>query len=92
MVMDSLSFYVSKFTRLKTAKVNGVSAPHKPILLLSIIRGFEKGEILSNRIYILPDLIAAFKDLWHQLVDQPFFSPNFSLPFYHLKSDAFWHL
>lgn len=90
--MDRLPFYFSKFSKLNTAKVNGLPAPHKPVLLLAIIRGFEKGEIESNRIYILPELIASFKDLWHQLVTQPFFTPNFSLPFYHLQSDGFWHI
>ncbi len=36
--------------------------------------------------------MAQFKDYWHQLVDIPIFSSNFSLPFYHLKSDGFWFL
>jgi putative restriction endonuclease len=36
--------------------------------------------------------VAAFKDLWHQLVHNTSFTPNFALPFYHLKSDGFWHL
>ena len=40
-------------------------APHKPILLLSIIQLIHKGEILSNRIYITGDLVIAFKSNWN---------------------------
>jgi putative restriction endonuclease len=90
--MNFLSAYIKKFSQLRTAKINGISAPHKPILLLSIITGIEKGEIKNNKIYIDPYIVATFKDLWHQLVHSTSFSANFALPFYHLKSDGFWHL
>jgi putative restriction endonuclease len=90
--MNYLSSYIKKFSRLRTAKINGISAPHKSILLLSIIKRIEKGEIKNNKIYIDPDLVATFKDLWYQLVHSTSFSANFALPFYHLKSDGFWHL
>jgi putative restriction endonuclease len=90
--MNYLSAYIKKFSQLRTAKINGISAPHKPILLLSIIVGIEKEEIKENKICITPDLVASFKDLWHQLVHNTSFSANFALPFYHLKSDGFWQL
>jgi putative restriction endonuclease len=44
-------------------------APHKPILLLSIIRLFESGIFPNNRIFILPELVASFKSNWSKLVD-----------------------
>jgi putative restriction endonuclease len=90
--MNYLSAYIKKLSRLRTAKIHGFSAPHKPVLLLAIITRIEKGEIENNKIYIDPDLVATFKDLWHRLVHSTTFSANFSLPFYHLKSDGFWHL
>lgn len=77
---------------MKTAKVQGKAAPHKPILMLSIIHGLESGDIDCNRVYISAQLVATFRDLWHQLVKEQIFTPNFSMPFYHLKNDGFWHL
>lgn len=90
--MSLLVYYCKKFSKLHTAKVKGRTAPHKAILLLAIIEGIEKGEIRENTIFITPELVANFKDLWCQLVEDTVFSANFSLPFYHLKSEGFWHL
>lgn len=90
--MNALTKYVQKFGRLRVARLKGALAPHKPILLLSIIEGINKGDIQENRVYITPNLVATFKDYWHQLVLNSTFTSNFSLPFYHLKSDGFWHL
>lgn len=66
-------------------------APHKPILLLSIIQLIQKGEIQSNRIYITGELVIAFKSNWNKLVTTHHI-PNFSLPFFHLNSEPFWRL
>lgn len=66
-------------------------APHKPILLLSIIQLIHKGEILSNKIYITGELVIAFKSNWNKLVVTNHI-PNFSLPFFHLNSEPFWRL
>ncbi|RYG10365.1 MAG: HNH endonuclease, partial [Chitinophagaceae bacterium] len=90
--MDLLSTYVRKLSQLKRASVKGAKAPHKPILLLSIIEGITKGEINCNEIKISADLVATFKDYWSQLVKDNRFSENFSLPFFHLQSEGFWHL
>jgi putative restriction endonuclease len=90
--MSYLLYYCKKFLRLHTAKVKGRTAPHKPVLLLAIIEAFKNNEIEENRICITPALVARFKDLWSQLVHNSEFTANFSLPFYHLKSEGFWHL
>jgi putative restriction endonuclease len=66
-------------------------APHKPILLLSIIRLFENGIFTNNQIYVLPELVASFKANWAKLVVTNHF-PIFALPFYHLGSEPFWKL
>lgn len=93
-----LNNYIKQFGRLHRAKVKGLSAPHKPVLLLSVIDEIENGNISENKIYITPDLVAAFKQNWALLVDSKIFVPNFSLPFFHLDNkgrrigDKFWHL
>jgi putative restriction endonuclease len=90
--MSTLLYYGKRFSKLHTAIVKGRTAPHKPILLLAIIEGITNREIKENRICITPELVARFRDLWSQLVVNSEFTANFSLPFYHLKREGFWHL
>ena len=84
--------YSSQFKKLRCANVKGMGkAPHKPILLLSIIQLISRGAINSNRIFITSDLLLAFKQNWKQLVETDHI-PTFYLPFFHLGSEPFWHL
>jgi putative restriction endonuclease len=83
--------YIKYLTKLKRATNNGIKAPHKPILLLSILQLIRKGEIVSNRIYITPELVFAFKSNWKTLVNTNNVC-TFSLPFFHLQSEPFWRL
>jgi putative restriction endonuclease len=66
-------------------------APHKPILLFSIIHLFENGIFTDSLIYVLSELVASFKSNWAKLVVTNHF-PIFALPFYHLSSEPFWKL
>lgn len=84
--------YIGLFSKLNRATKNGVKAPHKPILLLSILQTINYGEIKENKIEITPVLVARFKDNWKWLVRESFFNANFSLPFFHMRSEKFWHL
>jgi len=84
--------YLHKFSKLNRASKNGVKAPHKPILLLALIQSISIGDIRDNKIYITPQLVANFKDHWNWLVKGNVFTPNFSLPFFHMRSEKFWHL
>lgn len=83
-------YYIKCFSKLRRDYKFG-GAPHKPILLLSIIHLIKNGTINSNQIFITPELVLEFKNLWSKLVHTPH-SPNFSLPFYHLKTEPFWKL
>lgn len=84
--------YSTQFKKLRRASVKGMGkAPHKPILLLSIIQLIAKGVITTNRIFITAELLLAFKQNWNQLVHTDH-KRNFSLPFFHLRSEPFWHL
>lgn len=89
---NELLKYLKKLTHLNRASKDGEKAPHKPILLLSIIESIEAGDIRENRIEITAELIARFRDNWNRLVKSNIFQPNFSLPFYHMKSEGFWYL
>lgn len=87
---QALLKYVKAFQKLKRDHSFG-GAPHKPILLLSIIQAFEKKLFSDNKIYIIPELVALFKSNWNILVKTNH-SPSFALPFFHLKSEGFWKL
>mgnify|MGYP001392573198 CR=1 FL=1 len=85
-----LSKYVYQLTHVRRDSKKG-GAPHKPILLLSIIHLFEIKKITNKEIYITPEIIATFKKFWSQLVTTDH-DPIFALPFYHMKSEPFWQL
>ena len=85
-----LTYYAKKFANLRVDKARG-TAPHKPILLLTVLDLFEKGLITHNEIYLSPELTANFLKFWHQFVASDHHS-NIALPFFHLTGDKFWHL
>lgn len=85
-----LSKYLHQFTKLHRSMSNG-GAPHKPVLLLSILELVGKGEIGNNRIAITPELVLTFKNSWSKVVVTQH-TANFALPFYHMKSEPFWRL
>jgi putative restriction endonuclease len=66
-------------------------APHKPVLLLSVISLFERAIFANDQIYVLPELVASFKANWSKLVTTNH-HPNFALPFFHMRSEPFWRL
>lgn len=86
------SKYIKFFKSLNRGFTKGLGrAPHKPILLLSIIQQIDKGIISSNRIFITPDLLLSFNNIWGTLVETKHTS-NFALPFFHMRSEPFWFL
>ncbi len=88
--MDTLTKYLSTFQKLRVDRAHGI-APHKPVLLISLLQAFQNKIINSQRIYITPELVALFKTNWSLLVSSSH-DCRFALPFYHLTSDAFWKL
>src|SRR5690349_17066995 len=90
--MPDLTHYIRLFKSLRVARKKGMPAPHKPILLLAVIQGFESRLIWRNRIYISPELLASFIDIWKQLNYSEIFKPHIYLPFFHLHTSGFWFL
>lgn len=84
--------YSNYFQKLNRGFNKGFGrAPHKPILLLSIVHLISKGLINTNRIFITTDLLLTFRQNWKILVETNH-TCNFSLPFFHLRSEPFWYL
>lgn len=85
--------YLTLLTSLNVSSKEGRPAPHKPILLLTIINFIEAGVIDDGKVYLTSELELAFKNNWNRLVgDDSFFNCNIALPFYHMGSEPFWKL
>jgi len=84
--------YLDDLKKLKRAYNKGLGkAPHKPILILSVCQLIKNNIITTNRIFITPELVLAFKTNWNCYVNTKHI-PNFSLPFFHLRSEPFWNI
>lgn len=95
--MPSLVFskYANQIQSLNVKITNGVKAPHKAIMLITIIDMIHKGELTQNKILLENDIAEKFKECWNFYVDpNPAFSHFTSAawtPFWHLKKEPFWH-
>ena len=87
----SLELYIEKFHNLKMNSSNGKKSPHKVCMLLAVIDLIQAGHITSNRIYFnqaLKDRFTYYFDNLAQGRDKN--TPE--NPFFHLRSEGFWHL
>lgn len=89
--MKDLGYYVKKFAKLRVDRASGSPAPHKPILLLSVIELIQQGSIQYNQIFLSPELISTFLKYWTHLGSNTHRS-DIAQPFFHLTGDSFWHL
>ena len=88
--IKDISYYCSLFDKLRRDHKNG-GAPHKPILLISLIQAFQQKIYSTNQIQITPELVGLFKSNWNNLVTTNH-QCLFTLPFYHMSSEPFWKL
>ena len=87
----SLSKYIEQFSKLQTNIHSGKKAPHKAILLLSVIELIKSNYIIDCRIELNNTLKAEFKSVWRQYVKgDSRFSPIVETPFMNLNSALFW--
>lgn len=82
--------YINKFSNLRVNTAGGIS-PHKPCLLLAVVDLAEAGGLTENRILYRPELIERFND-YFEVVKRERDRPNIFMPFFHLRSEGFWHL
>ena len=96
--MKDAAYYVQKFTRLHRDEIPGRwtrtttnKAPHKPLLLISVADLYVDQPNRSNSVSLNESLQNRFEKYWSFIFDSQRKS-TVALPFYHLKSDGFWHL
>lgn len=96
--MKKLESYLEHFAKLHSDSSRSrwpattyYRAPHKPALLLAVMDLIAEGTVSANLIEITPDLGELFTLYWSRVMP-PDQRGNLALPFFHLKSDGFWHL
>lgn len=77
---------LNKFTKLRRANTKYGKAPHKPILLISILELIKEGHYLQNKFPITPELVAKFAENWNVLVATGH-TPDFTQPFGRLQNE-----
>ena len=91
-MIHTLQDYIQRLQGLQDSR----QTAHKPFLLLIIIEMLESGELSENRIPFreieekkpfFADLIAVFKS-----GNTTNWQPSLHNPFFHLKTNGFWHL
>ncbi len=95
---DELARYARLFGKLRTdasrsrwSPLTRNRAPHKPLLLLSVLDLFEQDSTRPNLLELTPDMGELFTRYWVRVVSSDR-RGNVALPFFHLRSDGFWHL
>lgn len=91
--MRDLNFYIDCFSTLNTMKKCGKHAPHKALLLLSVIDLIEQGVVTDCRVPLSVNLEQQFKYNTRRLLgDSVLFQPKINYPYFHMRSEPFWQL
>lgn len=87
--------YLTKMRNLSVKITKGIKAPHKAVMLITIMDFIKEGKIYSNEIYITDEIAKAFQRNWDALIGNNKIFSSFICspwtPFWHLKQDGFWH-
>lgn len=88
--LKALSKYCNAFKKLRVDRSHGI-APHKAILLMSVIDLIDNDLTTINRVYLTPELVALFRRNWNRFVHTKH-DCRISYPFFYMKSEGFWTL
>lgn len=92
-MQKTLNEYTTLFSSLHTNKQQGIPAPHKAVLLLSVIDLIETGAIKSNEIELSEKIERSFNSNWKKFIGRSvIFNPKIGTPFFHLHYEPFWSL
>jgi putative restriction endonuclease len=83
--------FLLALTKLRVNRRQGRFSPHKPALMLAVLDLALADKLAQNRIVPEPALLTRYRAFW-EAVAEPGDQPNPFLPFFHLRSESFWHL
>lgn len=84
--MSTPQSFLHALTRLNRAPTKFGKAPHKPVLLLTLLELIDSGYAQENRFYPDTELVGVFQENWRLLVDTAN-QPDFTQPYYYLQSE-----
>ncbi|PMH46183.1 restriction endonuclease [Vibrio sp. 10N.286.49.B3] len=87
----ALEYYLESFQNLKMNSVGGKKSPHKVCMLLAVMDLIQVGHIVTNKIIFNQTLKDQFSHHFDNLAQgKDRRTPE--NPFFHLRSEGFWHL
>ena len=88
--MSTTDQWLARLTKLRVDRASGDPAPHKPLLLLTVLEMAERNELPAEILPLTPELAFQFYSYWDIVAYRRKQRPDIRLPFHHLKSDGFW--
>ena len=76
--------------KLKDLHPGRNNAPHKPLLLLVFLELVEKGDFVSDSLFLSADLAYRFDTFFQVATHRRTARPDVRMPFHHLKTQGFW--
>lgn len=89
MITESLSYYLTTFQSFNRGNTDFGPAPHKPILVLSILDRLEQQKTITDQVPIDQGLKELFQRNWTLLVTTGH-RCNINDPLFHLSNEGFW--
>lgn len=87
------NFFLEIASNLNRNKYKGCYAPHKAVMIISVMELVKSGHITSNVILLDKELKGMFKEIWHRVVsDESPFKCEYRNPFTYMDSEPFWDL
>lgn len=86
-------YWYGKLANLNAAKTQGLGiAPHKPIMLFSVMDLIDRGILRDRWVPYSADLVTCFRDYWPHVQERRGNQPEITMPFNALGSDrdAVW--
>lgn len=90
---EDVTPYIKMFNKLTVSHRNGLNAPHKYILLISVFSLIGKGYICSNKFGSTKEIEEEFNKTWNRIVPKGIpFKSMYTTPFWYLASEPFWNV
>ena len=88
--MATAEQWLAKLGKLRIDRASGDPAPHKPLLLLTILELAEQGRLPMDVLPLSPELAFRFFSYWTVVAHRRKQRPDVRLPFHYMQSDGFW--
>lgn len=87
---NDLDHYLSVFSTLNVNRNGGRVSPHKPCMLLAVLDLAESGLLRENKVFF-DDVLLTRYAAYFEVVESERDHLNPWMPYFHLRSDGFWH-